>query len=430
MTLILITLIAAVTAMEPYRVTIKKRVFNDKFYQYLKCQTPLQHFCGGGGSGKSVFVAQRTTLDLCSTERNFLVVRKVAGTLRTSFYAEMKKARSKFRLTNNIKSRETDLEMTGPNGTKVYFRGLDDVEKIKSITVPKGVITDLIIEEATEITVSDYNLLLTRLRGKSKYVKRVTLMYNTIYRSHWICQRFFNGQNIKYLHNEKTLIHHSTYKDNLRFLDQGDIDRLEDFKDTSPYHYMVYALGEWGVLGDLIFNNWEVRDISSLRNAFDIWRCGLDFGFTNDPTVFLNTAYSRRDKTVYVFDEVYQRGLQNHDLARMIKPYCGENIVICDSEAPKDISELKSQDDNWINAVGAEKPKGMKLHTIQWLQQHKIIINTKCVKTIEEMSKYQWKKNKAGESINEAIEVNDHAMDALRYAYSKDVKQGDYISWV
>jgi phage terminase large subunit len=416
------------TAMDQYRVSIKKRVFNEKFYPYMDCQTPEQHFFGGGGSGKSVFIADRTILDLCKTNRNFLVIRKVADTLRTSFFAEMKKARSKFKLDGYVSSRETDMEMTGPNGSKILFRGLDNAEKIKSITVPNGVITDIIIEEATELSESDYNMLITRLRGRCKYVKRVTLLYNTIYRTHWICKRFFKGQNLKYYHDDKVLLLHSTYKDN-KFLDQQDRDRLESFKETSPYHYMVYALGEWGVLGDLIFTKWETMDIEGLRNNFDLWRCGLDFGFTNDPTVLLSTAYSKRDKTIYIFDEIYARGLQNPDLARMAKPICKSTRIIADSEAPKDIAELKSQDKYSLNVEGAEKPKGMKLHTIQWLQQHRIVINEKCIKTIEEMSTYQWKKNKAGESINEAVEINDHAMDALRYAYSKDVQQGDYFSW-
>lgn len=426
--LIVLTMIAVeLTAMEPYRLSIKKRVFNDKFYPYLDCQTPEQHYFGGGGSGKSVFVADRTVLDLCRTKRNFLVIRKVADTLRTSFFAEIKKSKSKFKLDGYINIRETDMEITGPNGSKILFRGLDNAEKIKSITVPEGIITDIIIEEATELSENDYNMIMTRLRGKCKYVKRVTLLYNTIYRTHWICKRFFNGQNIKHCHNEKILLLHSTYKDN-KFLEQQDRDRLESFKEISPYHYMVYALGEWGVLGDLIFTNWSTRDLTKETINTDDVRGGGDFGFTNDPTAVIRTAISRSKKEIYIFKEIYKRGLTNPDIVRESLPIIGDCPSYWDSAEPKSIAELKQ---NGLNAYGAEKGKDSLLYSIQWLQQYKIIIDESCVNAQNEMSMYQWQKDKkSGETINQPVGVNDHIIAALRYAYSKDRTQGDYVSWI
>lgn len=411
--------------MEPYRVSIKKRVFNEKFYPYLDCQTPEQHFFGGGGSGKSVFVAERTVLDLCKTKRNFLVVRKVADTLRTSFFSEIKKARSKYKLDGFIHSRETDMEITGPNGSKILFRGLDNAEKIKSITVPEGIITDIIIEEATELTENDFNMLMTRLRGRCKYVKRVTLLYNTIYRNHWICKRFFKGQNLKFYHDDKLLLLHTTYKDN-KFLEQQDRDRLESFKETSPYHYMVYALGEWGVLGDLIFTNWSTANFKLNPVNMDDCRGGGDFGFTNDPTAVLKTAINRAKKEIYIFAEIYKKGLTNPDIAREAKLMLGSLPSFWDSAEPKSIAELK---DNGMNAYGAEKGKDSLLFSIQWLQQFKIIIDESCIKTIDEFTTYQWQKDKSGETINQPIGINDHTIAALRYAYSKDRVTGDYFSW-
>lgn len=425
--LIILTLILI---MAPYRVSIKARVFNPIYRPYLDCQIPTQIYYGGSSSGKSVFIAQRTVLDMCKTDRNFLVVRKVAKSIRSSFFAEIRKAISFFKLDSEFTINKTDMEITGPRGTTIYFRGLDDVEKIKSITVVKGVVTDTIIEEATETAEADYNQLQLRMRGKTKYVKRTTLIFNPIYRIHWICKRFFNGQNTKFSQTADLLLLHSTYKNN-KFLALDDMARIESMELASPYHYMVYGLGNWGVLGDLIYTRWEIKDLSKETNGFDLWRYGLDFGFTNDPTALVSTAYSKKDKTIYVFDEIYQRGLQNPDLARLAKPICKDGVVLCDSEAPKDIAELRCIDGGRsLNAYGVEKPKGAKLHTIQWLQQHKIVIDPKCINFINEISVYQWKKNKQGDSINEAIEVNDHLMDAFRYAYSKDVSSGDYFAWM
>jgi phage terminase large subunit len=130
----------------PQSLKIKRRVFNDRYLPYLNCQTPIQIFYGGSSSGKSFFSAQRTVIDMCNTTRNFLVVRKVFATLKTSYFTEIKKTISFFNLDNCFKINETTMEITGPNGNKIYFRGLDCVEKIKSITCPVGVLTDLIVE--------------------------------------------------------------------------------------------------------------------------------------------------------------------------------------------------------------------------------------------------------------------------------------------
>lgn len=426
MILILITLIATATAMAPYRVTIKGRVFNKVYRPYLNCQIPTQIFYGGSSSGKSTFVAARTILDMCNTDRNFIVVRKVGKTLKRSFFTECKKAIAKFKLKDRFRVNNSDLEITGPNGTKIYFCGLDDVEKVKSITAEKGVITDIIIEEATETAENDYEQLELRMRGKSKYVKRMTLLFNPIYRTHWICKRFFHGQNIKYREDSEILILHTTYKDN-KFLAPDDIARIEKKKEVSPYHYMVYALGEWGILGDLIFTKWRTEDFTKFQVNADDSRGGLDFGFTNDPTAIIKTAINRAKKEIYIFSELYERGLTNPDIARMGKPIVGSLPTFCDSAEPKSIKELR---ENGMNAYPADKGKDSLLHSIQWLQGFTLIVDVGCINTQNELSMYQWQKDKDGNSINQPVGINDHIIAALRYAYSKDRAQGDYVSWI
>lgn len=126
--------------------------------------------------------------------------------------------------------------------------GLDDVQKIKSITPKKGVITDIWIEEATECDENDIKELTKRLRGITKGIKkRITLTFNPILRSHWIFKKYFGnfGDDDKEYRDENLLIQKTTYKDN-RFLEQDDIDDLED--ETDEYFYQVYTLGNWGVL--------------------------------------------------------------------------------------------------------------------------------------------------------------------------------------
>lgn len=399
-----------------YRISIKKRIFNKKYRKYINCQIPLQIYYGGSSSGKSVFSAQRTVIDLLTTERNFLVVRKVSGTIRDSYFTEIKKALKKFKAEHLCNIRETDFKITGPKGNNIYFRGLDNVEKIKSIAVEVGSITDLIIEEATEISENDFNQLQLRMRGKSEYIKRTTLLFNPIYRTHWICKRFFNSQNIKFYQDDKKLILHSTYLDN-EHLANDDIERINSMKEASPYHYMVYALGEWGVLGDLIFTKYRIEKLT--EEYTDSLRCGLDFGFTNDPAAIVRTAMSKPKKEIYIYKELYQRGLTNQDIAREGSQITQRLYVWCDCAEPKSIAELQQLG---MRAKGASKTLGgdSLLYSIQWLQNYTIVIDESCINTVNEISTYQWKKDKDGNSLNQPVDVNNHTIDALRYAYSND----------
>jgi phage terminase large subunit len=397
---------------------VKKRVFNEKYLPYLNCQTPVQIFYGGSSSGKSFFSAQRTVIDMCNTTRNFIVVRKVAATIKSSYFTEIKKAIEFFNLNDCFKINETTMEITGPNGNKIYFRGLDSVEKIKSIAAPVGVLTDLIVEEATEICENDYNQLCLRFRGKSNYVKRKTLIFNPIYKTHWICKRFFNGQNTKFLHNDDILITHSTYKDNLRFLAPDDIKTIESMEEISPYHFQVYALGEWGILGNLIFTKYRT-DKLTINSIGSSLRAGLDFGFTNDPTACVLASIDMNKKEIYVFRESYKRGLTNEDIANEIKPYVNKLPVWCDCAEPKSIAELKQFG---INACVPYGGKDSLLFSIQWLQKYTIIIDESCVNLKNELDTYQWQKDKDGNSVNQPIDINNHAIDALRYAFCNERK--------
>lgn len=423
----ILILLLVLVAMADLYLHIDARVINRKYHQLVNCDIPTQIVYGGASSGKSSFIfGQRTVLDMCQTERNFLIARKVAKTIRGSVFNEVEKGINRFQLSQYFDINRSNMTITGPNGSMIAFVGLDDVEKVKSITPPRGIFTDLIVEEATEISENDYNQLTLRLRGLSQYTKRKVMLFNPIYRTHWICKRFFNGQNTKSFRDEKLLILHSTYKDN-NFLSPEDVDVIEGMKQISPYHYMVYALGEWGVLGDLIFSDWRVEDLAGKLNQYEEVRNGLDFGFTNDPTAIVKTRLYRPKKEIYVFDELYERGLTNPDIARLGRPILGNETVWCDSAEPKSIAELRQ---GGLNARGADKGKDSLLYGIQYLQGFSFVIDKNCQNFINEVSTYQWLKDKDGNSINQPIGINDHLMAALRYAYSRDRVSGNYVSWI
>lgn len=205
---------------------------------------------GGGGSGKSIF-AGRKVLERCATEpgHRMLVVRKVAKTLRESCFDQLKAQAMQYygpAIRMIPRGKSGDMYITFTNGSEILFAGLDDVEKLKSIHDISGIW----IEEASELLEGDFNQLDIRLRGERKYYKQIIISFNPISITHWLKKRFFDRE------DARVVTSWTTYKDN-RFLPEEDRLTLEAFRETDPYYYQVYCLGQWGVLSQTIFR----RDI-------------------------------------------------------------------------------------------------------------------------------------------------------------------------
>ncbi len=255
------------------RITIPKSAFNPVFVPYLTDSTHRYLILyGGAGSGKSVFAVQRflyrlLTLPLC----NILVVRAVAATNRDSTYALFRQVISRWGLSELFSCKDSDLRISCANGNSVIFKGLDDTEKLKSITFPKGELTDIWIEEASEVQEEDFNQLDVRLRGKGTH-KQIVLTFNPVSVLHWLKLRFFDRK------DPRAVVLKSTYKDN-NFLDEDYKATLEGYQETDPYYYSVYCLGEWGVLGQTIFDAQKVSQrlqeieapIKRGEFVFDTW---------------------------------------------------------------------------------------------------------------------------------------------------------------
>ncbi len=206
--------------------------------------------CGGGGSGKSIF-AGRKVLERVTTEKGhrWLVCRKVAKTLRDSCFAQLRGQIAEHYPSAGAKVNISDMRISFPNGSEILFAGLDDVEKLKSIYD----ITGIWVEEASEITEGDFNQLDIRLRTDFPHYLQMILSFNPISITHWLKKRFFDRK------DERATTHRSTYKDN-RFLTAEAVRTLEAFKDTDPYYYTVYCLGEWGVTGKTVFDGQAVSE--------------------------------------------------------------------------------------------------------------------------------------------------------------------------
>lgn len=409
-------------------VEIHTEVFNDAYLPYLNDETETQIIYGGSASGKSVFaIGQRTVYDLMNGGRNYLITRQVGRTIKNSVFNEIIKVINEWNVNKLFSINKSDYVITCNNGYQILFAGLDDVEKLKSITPTKGVITDVIVEEATETERASVKQLEKRLRGGDEQTrKRMTLLFNPILQTHWIYQEYFENigwaDSQKEYHSEKLSILKTTYKDN-RFLTQQDKERLEN--ETDPYYYNVYTLGNWGVLGSVIFKNWRVEDLSQMQAQFTNPRIGLDFGYSSDPAAVAITHYDRARKTIYFYDELYECGLTNDLLAGEVKNKIGDNYVTCDSAEPKSIAELQQYG---ISAKSANKGKDSVLHGIQWLQQQTIILDVKCINARNELQTYKWKEDAGGNALPVPLDKNNHLIDALRYAYEDEMQDTWLIS--
>ena len=404
-------------SIETIDIKIKEEVFNERYIPYLDSVIRTQIFFGGSSAGKTVSLAQRCVKDLLEGGRNYLIIRNTAKTLRASVFNEINKVISNWNMEKLFKINKTEMTITCITGYQIYFRGLDDAEKLKGIIPEKGVITDIWVEEATETKRDDIKQLNKRLRGKSKVPKRITLSFNPIMRSHWIFKEYFGEwvEGKTEYHDDKLIILKTTYKDNLRFLEQDDIDELENEQD--PYYRDVYTLGNWGILGDLIFTNWKIEDLSELKNTFGTYYNGLDFGYSNDEAAAGRQAI--KGKKLYILQEIiYEKGLTNDVLASKLKPAIGKEYIRCDSAEPKSIAELRGYG---IEALSAKKGPGSVNFGIQYLKQFEIIIDRSCQNAINEFQQYQWKKDRDGVAMNVPVDKFNHFIDQVRYALNERI---------
>ena len=220
-----------------------RRTSNDAFLPLYADQSRYLVLKGGGGSGKSIF-AGRKVLERVTGEpgHRFLVCRKVAKTLRQSCFAQLSAQAADHYGPFHPRISKTDMAIRFRNGSEILFAGLDDVEKLKSIYR----ITGIWIEEASEITEADFNQLDIRLRTDFPYYLQMLLTFNPVSITHWLKRRFFDRQ------DPRATVHESTYRDN-RFLPPSAAETVESFRDTDPYYYTVYCLGQWGVTGRTVF---------------------------------------------------------------------------------------------------------------------------------------------------------------------------------
>ena len=360
-------------------------------------------YYGGAGSGKSVFIAQKIILKALKDKRKVLIVRKTLNSQKDSCWRLMLEQLSDLNIRQLCKVRITDYAIELPNGSALLFKGLDDSERIKSIVG----ITDIWIEEATELIEEDFDQLDLRLRARASDLQ-MFVSFNPISKVNYVYRRWF-AETAKV--GDDTLIVKTTYKDN-RFLPDEYIKSLEKRIHTNPTYYRIYALGEFCSLDKLVYNNWRVEAFEPPTDGTLI--VGLDFGFTNDPTAIVASIV--KDDCIYVFKEYTGTGKTNQQIADIIVSMgFSKSTIIADSAEPKSVAEIKRCGIQRIRE--STKGKDSIIHGIQRLQGYNIIVHPSCENIITELENYSWIKDKAtGEYTNKPIDMFNHSLDALRYS--------------
>lgn len=375
---------------------------------------------GSAGSGKSVDTAQNYILRLMQDKgRNLVAMRKSDITNRDSTFAELTGAiyrmfGDKAELYWQIN--KSPLKLTcKANGNQIIFRGMNDDkqrEKLKSITFANGKLTDVWLEEATEFTQADLEIIDDRLRGQlpEGQFYQIRLTFNPVSKTHWIKKVFFD------IPDPNVFTHHSTYLDN-RFVDEAYRARMERRKQVDPEGYMIYGLGEWGEVGGLILTNYVIEDFNTSPARFDYMVNAQDFGFNHANCI---GEVGFKDGELFLCKELYVFEKDTSEIIQIAnaKGFNKQLTMWCDSAEPDRIKMWKKEG---YKAQGVKKEPNSVKAQIDHLKQHKIHIHPSCINTITEIQQWKWRKDeKTGEYLDEPVPFQDDAMAMLRYSIEQE----------
>ena len=377
-------------------------------------------------------------------QANLLVVRRVYDTLRQSCFQELLWAIERLGVSELWTYTMSPLTIKyKPTGQVILFRGLDNAMKVTSVTVSKGFLCWVWIEEAYEIlNEEEFNKLDMSIRGyipkSTGLFKQFTFTFNPWSADTWLKTRFFDNP------ADNVWTGTTTFRDN-EFLDDVDIQRYLDWYERDPRGARVVCDGDWGIAEGLVYTNWEELpldfDMQTIFNRPGIKHTfGLDFGYAVSNNAFVAVAVDLQARELWIYDEMYSKGMTNLDIARAIcQMGYGKEEIWADSAEKKSVFELQQglieeipQDNGTIlyekwqlpNVHAAMKGPDSLNNGIQRLQSFKMWVMPKCRNIIVELNNYAWDKDKDGKYTGKPIKEFDHGLDSLRYSMEKFFVRG------
>lgn len=369
---------------------------------------------GGRGGLKSSFIALKIVeiiknnpdLHACAT-------RQVSNTLKDSVYANLKWAINTLGLAEEFSFKVSPLEIVyKKTGQTIYFRGLDDETKLKSIKPPFGYIGILWKEEKDQMKGAEQERSVNQSVLRGGDISYDFSSYNPPKsKSAWVNKE-------KLIPNDKRVVHQSNYLDAPpEWLGKKFIEDAEHLKEVNPAAYAHEYMGEANGDGGNVFEFLEIREISDKEIAsMDRIHQGVDWGWYPDQYAFLRTHYDSAREKIYLIDELYVHKWKNDKTGKWIldKGY-GDFNIICDSAEPKSVGDYR---DLGLPARGAKKGPGSVEYGFKWLQSRTIVIDPKRTpNAYSEIVSYEYERDKDGNVVSGYPDGDDHAISALRYAY-------------
>jgi phage terminase large subunit len=378
-----------------------KIIVSASFQPLLEDRKRYLILCGGRGSGKSEFTARKLFVR-CMTEgdHRFLVVRKVRKTCKDSVVKVFVALLEEQGVPYDLNRTDLTLTITNPAGqrSEILFDGLDEPQKLKS---KKG-ITGIWIEEATELTATDFTELDLILREPGPLYHQIIATFNPDEaQAPWLKARFFD-----HLDPDAT-VHVSTVEDNpIREVRERYLARLDLLQDATLRS--IYRNGVWAAPKGQIYN-WDVVPLPVM--AFDDVWFGGDFGYTVDPAAVV--VIRRRANEYWLQEMIYETGLTNQALGARIKAAgLGDMLGYFDSAEPKSIDELRIMG---LNIQPADKGPDSVRAGIDFIKGQIVHIVEGSENIIRERGRYKWREDKSGNNLAEPVSFDDHACDAIRY---------------
>lgn len=401
---------------KPLQIKLDKNVFNEKFYPYLfDYSKRWEVYKGSAGSGKSHFISQKLIIKaLNCPNRRVLACRRYTSTIRETVWQLFIEQLTFFKILNMCDVNKTERTIKLPNGSQFIFMGLDDECKLLSLTN----ISDIWVEEAFEVSYDIVSQLNLRMRSQQEN-QQLYLSFNPISKSSWLYS-FCEGETKP----SSFFYHQSTFKDN-RFLPKAYVEQLTDLYRTNPQKARIFCDGNWGVITEsLVFPNHRVEnfDIDELMKNKDLTiHCGVDLGYI-DKSAIVISMWDKANKKIYIIDEWCKERQTLDDVVQAMKDMgIGKLPVFVDSAEPRSILYFQQLG---INAKPSKKSNGSNTLYIQFIQNHEVIIHSKCVNVIEDFDNFCYLKDKqSGQLQDDKFDhAYSHSIDALKYSYSECFK--------